>query len=177
MPQRWREERNMEDEEIKTPNGEGGNNSSVDIETAKKIIDDYKQNYVPKEEYEKKCQENAQLLQAYANGETGKQEQVPEPQIDLAELRNSLFNQENSNLEYARKALQLREELIKRGDQDPFLPKGTNVNITNEDVEKAEQVAEVFKHCIEYAEGDSEAFTNELQRLTKESMPMKFIRR
>lgn len=166
-----------EEEKDKSPNGEGGNNSSVDIETAKKIIDNYKENYVPKEEYEKKCQENAQLLQAYANGETSKNETEPEQEIDLSELRNSLFNQENSNLEYAKKALQLRDELLKRGDQDPFLPKGTNVSITNEDIQKAEQVAEVFKHCIDYAEGDSEAFTNELQRLTKESMPMKFMRK
>ena len=37
---------------------------------------------------------------------------------------------------------------------------------TTEDIECANRVAEVVKECIEYADGDSQLFTNELNRRT-----------
>ena len=38
-------------------------------------------------------------------------------------------------------------------------------------IEKGEDVAKCFEHCIEFAEGDSALFTNELNRLTKDTGP------
>ena len=89
-------------------------------------------------------------------------------QID--DLRNELFNspRELTNLEYVTKAMELREALIENGEPDPFLPVGKQISPTRDDLEGAEKVAQVYKECIDYAEGDSEVFTNELMRRTRD---------
>ena len=56
--------------------------------------------------------------------------------------------------------------MIAEGKPDPFLPIGKQIMPTNEDIEAANRVAEVFQSCVDYAEGDSAVFTNELQRRT-----------
>ena len=75
-------------------------------------------------------------------------------------------NEHQSNLEYWENALNLRQALIDSGENDPFLPYGHKIVPTTEDVECANRVAEVVKECIEYANGDSQLFTNELNRRT-----------
>lgn len=136
-----------------------------------KAIEDMKQNTVPKELYNKLKSENSRILDAYINGNDidipGKEETV-----DVNELRKDLFGKELSNLDYAQKALKLRSELIKRGERDPFLPVGNQVKETPDTYEAAERVATVLQECIDYAQGDSNLFTAELQRKTKDAMPM-----
>ena len=123
---------------------------------------------VPKEEYDKLKEENKKLIDSVINGtELEGQEVKPEP-IDLDKLRKELFNGDNSNLEYCQKALQLREELIARGEPDPFLPLGNQISPTDYDIEKAQQVADVLQECIDYADGDSAIFTQELMRRTQD---------
>ena len=60
---------------------------------------------------------------------------------------------------------------MKQGAPDPFIPIGKNIAPTAEDVQKAENVVNAVRSCLEYADGDSEAFTNELQRITVDAMP------
>ena len=57
------------------------------------------------------------------------------------------------------------------GGIDPFLPIGNRISPTKEDIETANRVAEAFQSCIDYAEGDSQLFTQELQRITND-IPM-----
>lgn len=54
--------------------------------------------------------------------------------------------------------------MISEGKPDPFLPVGKQILPTDEDIACAEKVASVLKECVNYAEGDSAVFTNELQR-------------
>lgn len=124
-----------------------------------------KEKTVPKEVYEQIKAENKKLLQSLINGETIEGSAVP-TNPDVAELRKDLFSRDGSltNLEYAEKALQLRDILINEGKPDPFLPYGHHISPTNEDIEAANRVAKVLKECIDYAEGDSDLFTSELQR-------------
>lgn len=137
------------------------------------IIKNYKENSVSKEEYEKVIQENKNLLNQYIEGNQ-MEDKKGEVDVDTNELRKKLFDVESplSNLEYAETALKLRDQVIKETGRDPFLPYGQNISPTDEDVKKANNVAEVFRHCIEYANGDDEVFTNELMRLTDDAMPM-----
>lgn len=144
-----------------------GDNSSNYIEAIKEM----KKNTVDKAAYDKLKEENTQLLTALVNGEKVEIESKVEP-IDINKLRDDLFNKENSNLEYITKALQLRDELIARGEKDPFLPYGNKIMPTKEDVEAANRVAEKLKECIEYADGDSDIFTTELQRIMVDSAPV-----
>ena len=135
-------------------------------------IKELKQNSVDRSEYDKLRAENKRLIDAVVNGQPGQEEQVvvkhSKEQID--ELRNDLFNspRELNNLEFITKTMELREALIENGEPDPFLPVGKQISPTRDDIEGAEKVAQVYKECIEYAEGDSEVFTNELMRRTRD---------
>ena len=135
-------------------------------------IKELKQNSVDRSEYDKLRAENKKLIDAVVNGQPGQEEPAvskhSKEQID--DLRNELFNspKELNNLEYITKAMELREALIENGEPDPFLPVGKQISPTRDDLEGAEKVAQVYKECIEYAEGDSEVFTNELMRRTKD---------
>ena len=135
-------------------------------------IKELKQNSVDRSEYEKLKAENKKLIDAVVNGQPGQEEQVvlkhSKEQID--DLRNDLFNspRELNNLEFITKAMELREALMENGEPDPFLPVGKQISPTRDDLEGAEKVAQVYKECIEYADGDSEVFTNELMRRTRD---------
>ena len=135
-------------------------------------IKELKQNSVDRSEYDKLRAENKKLIDAVVNGQSGQEEQVvvkhSKEQID--DLRNELFNspKELNNLEYITKAMELREALMENGEPDPFLPVGKQISPTRDDLEGAEKVAQVYKECIDYAEGDSEVFTNELMRRTRD---------
>ena len=135
-------------------------------------IKELKQNSVDRSEYDKLRAENKKLIDAVVNGQSGQEEPVftkhSKEQID--DLRNELFNspKELSNLEYITKAMELREALMENGEPDPFLPVGKQISPTRDDLEGAEKVAQVYKECIDYAEGDSEVFTNELMRRTRD---------
>ena len=135
-------------------------------------IKELKENSVNRSEYEKLRAENKKLIDTVVNGLPGQEEQVvvkhSKEQID--ELRNDLFNspKELNNLEFITKTMELREALMENGEPDPFLPVGKQISPTRDDIEGAEKVAQVYKECIEYAEGDSEVFTNELMRRTRD---------
>ena len=135
-------------------------------------IKELKEKSVDRSEYDKLRAENKKLIDAVVNGQPGQEEQVvvkhSKEQID--DLRNDLFNspRELNNLEFITKTMELREALMENGEPDPFLPVGKQISPTRDDLEGAEKVAQVYKECIEYAEGDSEVFTNELMRRTRD---------
>lgn len=137
-----------------------------------------KANSVDKEKYDALMLENKQLLDSLINGQEIQVAQE-KPTVDVDALRKELFNPDAqlTNLEYATKTLQLRDALIENGNEDPFLPVGKNISPTVDDVNKAERVAEALKSCIEYANGDSQIFTQELMRITDDAMPMAGKRR
>ena len=141
-------------------------------------IKNLKENSVSKDDYDKLRLDNRRLIDALANGT--QLEGKVEPKIDavdkINELRTKLFSKGSNlnNLEYCDTALQLREALIGNGERDPSLPFGHNVLATDSDIETANRVANVMRECIDYADGDSDIFTNELQRRTVDiSIPKK----
>lgn len=141
-------------------------------------IQNLKETTVSKEQYEKKCEENRKLIQSLANGTPlpGAEQEPPKPSIE--ELRKKLANGDQlSNLEYVKTVLALRNSLIEKGEQDPFVPQGANVKPEATDWATAQRVADAFQSCIDYADGDSEIFTTELMRITKDSAPIPTKRR
>lgn len=132
-------------------------------------IQSLKQNSVDRSEYEKLKAENKKLINAVVNGQTVDVENQPKHR-DADTIRDELFNNEHSNLDYIKLALELRSTLISEGKPDPFLPMGSQISPTAEDVQKAEKVAAVYQECIDYADGDSKLFTQELQRRTNTSV-------
>ena len=135
-------------------------------------IKEMKANSVSKQAYDKLREENKQLLDSLINGKEIELPKQKEP-VDIDKIRSKLFDEDRplSNLEYVSNALKLRDELLEMGERDPFLPYGQNISPTDEDFIKADRVATVMKECVEYADGDSELFTNELMRRTNDAMP------
>lgn len=156
------------------------NNVNLESESEQKNVDgvDYisalnemKKNTVSKEVYAKVVDENKRLVNSLVNGETIDLPQ--EKSIDIAEIRKKLFSTDTqlNNYEYVKNALELRDELIRRGEKDPFLPFGSKVIINQDMVDSANRTAAVLRECIDFADGDSGIFTAELQRRTIDAMP------
>lgn len=125
-------------------------------------INELKQNSVNREDYNKLKAENKKLLDSIVNGVPV---EVQSPQRkSIEELRAAYLKEDQTNLEYISNTLKLREALISEGKPDPFLPIGEQILPTDEDVAAANKVASVLQECVDYAEGDSAVFTNELQR-------------
>ena len=133
-------------------------------------IKELKENSVDRQKYDALKADNKRLVEALVNGQTI--ETNSKPQVDIQALRNELFKNENqTNLQYVENALKLRNALIESGEPDPFIPQGSKVIATSEDIAAAQRVADVLQECVDYAEGDSQVFTNELQRRTVDTMP------
>ena len=155
----------MEEKDLTSVSQQEEVNDSIDyIEAIKEI----KQNSVDREAYNKLREENKRLLNSLVNGESV--DVKKEEPVNIDELRDKLFNKESTNLEYISNTLKLREELMKQGKPDPFLPAGKNIIPTEEDIKTTDRVAKVLQECVDYADGDSNVFTNELQRVTVDSV-------
>ena len=162
---------------------ETNNNSVSQQENVEQDTNNYiealkemKANSVNRAAYDRLKEENKQLLDALINGGQVTRELQKEP-ADIDSLRKKLFSEDEdtelSNLDYMKTALELREALLDQGSPDPFLPYGQNIAPTDEDIRTADRVAEAIKSCIDYADGDSEIFTNELQRIMVDTSPVK----
>lgn len=130
-------------------------------------INELKQNSVDRQKYDALRAENKKLLDSIVNGQEVEVAKTPEKR-STEEIREELFNHEHTNLDYIKLSLELRENLIAEGKPDPFLPYGKQISPTREDEELANKAAQVFQECIDFADGDSELFTNELMRRTKD---------
>lgn len=136
-------------------------------------IKELKENSVDRSKYDQLKAENKRLLDSIVNGTDIGQVQAQEKK-SIDELRAAYLKEDQTNLEFAENTLALREALIEKGEPDPFLPIGNKILPTEEDIATANRVAQVLQECVDYAEGDSNVFTNELQRRTVDiPMPVK----
>ena len=151
----------MENEEQNTQTTQTDNSQYIEA------IGELKKNSVPREKFDKLMEENKQLLKTITEYPAGNSEKVQEkPNEDITALRKALYGSEVDldNLEYIDKTLRLRKALIEQGEPDPFVGRGEKLVPDDNDYKSAEKVADVLQQCVDYAQGDSEVFTNELQR-------------
>ena len=170
-----------------SPEAEGKKKGEVKPEDTDKValakaLKEARENSVPKADYEKLKEENKKLVSEIINGEGAGNGQKPAPEqqkASIEELREKLYGpkcSELSNLEYWKNTLALRKAVIEQGDPDPFLPVGTKISPTSEDVEKANNVADVVQQCIDEAEDNSEVFTALLQSRMNPDSPQLTLR-
>lgn len=155
---------------INEQTSESGNNTG-EQNSYIEAIKEMRKNSVSKADYERLQAENKELMRALVNGETIDIE--PPKVVDVNALRAELYGEDVdlTNLDYVKKTLELRDELIAQGHPDPFVPWGEKFSPSGEDFEEAERTAELLKDCVEYAQGDSRLFTQELMRRTIDVMP------
>ena len=149
----------MPDETVNNVTGNQVDDMTPDYLAA---INELKANSVDRQKYEELKAENKKLLDSIVNGT-----EVALPAAEkksIEELRANYLKEDQSNLDFITNALALREALMAEGKPDPFLPLGEQILPTDEDIATANKVASVLQECVDYAEGDSNVFTNELQR-------------
>ena len=148
----------MTEEENKNATGTVDDNTQDYLEAIKSL----KENSVDRSKYDQLRAENKKLLDSIVNGTPA--EVKVENKKSTEELRAAYLKEDQSNLEYITNTLKLREAIMAEGKPDPFLPIGEQIMPTDQDIQTAQKVADVLQECVDYAEGDSAVFTNELQR-------------
>lgn len=160
------------DDEESADDSEAGQGNVRDAGDYIEAIKEMKKNSVSKEEYDKLKDENKKLIQSLVNGESYQGDGAPEEKKDIDKMRRELFDKDHTNLEYITQSLALRDEIIEKGGPDPFLPIGSKIAPTPDDVTAANRVADGLKHCVEVADGDPSVFNRELQRISVDSYPI-----
>ena len=158
----------MEEKVLTSESGQEGEATETEFDPVQ-AINELKKNTVSKEEYNKVKAEKDKYLKALIEGSQVADEKK-EP-VDIDELRTSLFTKDLNNLTFAKKALELRNELIEREGVDIFVGKGNKYAPDKSDYEAAQRVADAFQSCVDIADGDSEIFTRELMRITNDVAP------
>lgn len=155
-----------EDKLVSEQTVDNSTDTSLDYIEAIKTL---KETTVEKSAYDSLRAENKKLLQSLVNGETIEpQNKVLNEDIDT--LRKRVLTDESlTNLEYWDNVLKLRSALLKRGDEDPFVPQGNKVSATAADYAKAEKVATIMQEMVDNSEGDPNVFLNEFQRRVKDT--------
>lgn len=140
-----------------------------------KALKELRENSVSKEDYEKLEKENRELVAQIINGDGGAGNGQPTPEkVDIKALREELYGPKGadlSNLDFWKKTLKLRGAVIEQEGYDPFLPHGAKIKPSEEDVERANAVAETVQKCIDEAKDNSEVFTALLQAETVNDSP------
>lgn len=150
------------------PENENLENENVDYINA---INELKANTVDKKAYDKLKAENKQLLDTLVNNGQLSTESAGSKE-SAEDLRKELFGSKPlTNLDYVKKALELRETVMDEGGRDPFIPSGTHAKVDDYDIATAEKVATMLQEIVDYSNGDPEVFTMELQRRTIDTQP------
>lgn len=159
----------MADENVKISEQTADTQSTTTAEDYIEAIKNLKQTTVDKTAYDALRSENKKLLESLINGE----EIQPNNKVlseDIDTLRNRVLHDDSlTNLEYWDNVLKLRSALLKRGDEDPFVPQGNKISATSADYQTAEKVATIMQEMVDNAEGDPNVFLNEYQRRVKDT--------
>lgn len=144
-------------------------------QSAADIITEMRANTVPKDKYNRLVEENRKLMKSLANGETIEVKAPETP--DIAELDKALYTddvQHLSDLEMVSKTLQLRKAVIDATGEDIFIPVGKRFSPEEDDIVKAERIADVFQQCVDAADGDTHRFMRLIDERTMDvPQPMK----
>lgn len=155
-------------EEVKVSEQTVDNSTDTSLDYIE-AIKTLKETTVDKSAYDSLRAENKKLLQSLVNGETIE----PQNKVlseDIETLRKRVLTDDSlTNLEYWDNVLKLRSALLKRGDEDPFVPQGNKVAATAADYETANKVATIMQEMVDNSDGDPNVFLNEFQRRVKDT--------
>lgn len=125
-------------------------------------IQDLKESTVDKKLYNKIREERDALIKSLATGE-GTTTVVPEAR-SLVDCREDYKNPTASQCVRMERLLALRDAAIREGDPDPFVAVGHHVQPTAYDYQRAEEIADIYKECLEVAEGNDKVFMAEFYK-------------
>ena len=135
------------------------NDNKVLIET----IQEMNEKYVPREMLNKVQSERDSLAQAFVNGSAMATADSVKTR-SLAECKKAFMEPSKSQCEYIEKLCDLRDAAIREEGNDPFVATGHKVKPTSFDYQRAQEIADIYKECLEYAGGDDRIFMTEIYR-------------
>lgn len=121
----------------------------------------------------KASQEKEKQWMDKALNNTREPEPVPaEVVVDVKELRESVLNgsSEMCNLDFAKKTLALREELMKKEGYDPFVPYSSKDYQPGIDEAKAQRVADALQTAIDASGDDPAVFQTKFSSLIADDL-------
>lgn len=143
-------------------------------------IEEVKKNSVPKEKYDKVKKE---LDDVYSKVLKGENLDLPKAPVDkkkrMEELKSQLYGKSiddsnMTNLDYIKDTLELRNLIIEQGGDDPFLGiRKKGVVVTENDYEKAQNIADTLQEMVEEADGSADAFRTIYARRVVDAVPPK----
>lgn len=135
-------------------------------------IKEIQANSVSKERYNKLLDENKYLVDSLVKGESlAPANSAPQEVRTLKDIMNDQKDcaAKGNQCGYIEYALEFRDKLLEETGEDCFVSRGANVTPTEESYRNAQKVADIYKECLDYANGDDKALINELQRRMVES--------
>lgn len=136
-----------------------------------KALKEQKENSVSKEQYERLEKKNSELMKAIIDGSSiGNKSESSEEPVDLNKLAKDACEGGIGNLEYAKRSLKFREEYMKQTGKDPFAPNSSD-KMTDEDVNKASEVAQLMQQCVDEADGSEAVYNALLAEKIKDDSP------
>lgn len=127
--------------------------------------------------------DKSELLNNFINDQPPAQKEVTEPPVNepkvhkteeqLAKEFNDLVKSNPSNLEYAKKAIEMDNWYIENKGESIFLPKGHEVIVTENERATAERVHTALKDCIEQSNDDPRVFNAVLSKICPGRFPEK----
>lgn len=143
-------------------------------------IAEYNKNHVSKEEYDKVVNEKNAVVKAVLEGTYEGQKGNEETYVDIDETTKYLYGNPDRQFkptDYVSKVLALRKAVIHRDgeENDPFLPYGHDVKISDSDRASAKRFAEGLQYALDQSNGDDVLFMANLQAITKEALPKAMV--
>ena len=128
-------------------------------------IRDLKANTVSKDRYDKLMEENKNLLNSLVNGESVAAATPAQQELrPIQDLVDEMRGKHLSDIEFVEKALEFRDRVLEETGEDCFVSKGHNITPTQESYIAAQRTADIYRECLDYANGDNKVFINELMR-------------
>lgn len=125
-----------------------------------------RQNFVAREKYEQSEKERLKLLDALKSGsQITAVDSAPQKTSD--ELRKEIWGpgvKIKSQCEYVEKLLNLRDAVMSESGEDSFVFNGAMVQGDAQAYENAEKAANIYRECLDYANGNDQLFISEVQR-------------
>lgn len=123
------------------------------------MVEELKNNSVPKEDYDRLEEKHKKLFEAYVNRE--KIDLPTQPKESVQELRMKLFGKDSgklSDIEYVQGLLNLRTQLLEAGERDPALPISNNITVSQELMDDNDMIQEGLQAMIDGSDGNNGVF-------------------
>lgn len=130
-------------------------------------INNLKATTVSKSKYDKLVEENKNLVNSLVNGDytaAANNTVTEKKSIEDIMKEQAKYANKTDVIGYVETALEFRDRILEETGEDVFMSRGTNINPTQESYLSAQKTADIYRECLDYANGNGQVFINELQR-------------